>query len=104
MIYLNTISERQVVYMPIQREREGNLSLSLKSTINQSVHEIPDVTEERFIHFVQLSFGLPVDMDAGEYEYTLIDDAGIISTGLMIVETLSCPTEYNKAIQYEQYR
>lgn len=104
MIYLNTISERQVVYLPTQREREGNLSFSLKSTTNQSIHEIADVTEVAFVYFVQLSFPLPVDVVAGEYEYTLIDDAGVISTGLLMVEDLSCPTEYNKAIIYEQYR
>ena len=48
---------------------------------------------------VELQEGVP----SGEYEYTLSDEVGVLSTGLLVVGDLEIPTEYNKEIAYEQY-
>lgn len=103
MIYLKNISEPQMVFVPKGRETEGNLSFSLKNTINQSVLMNASVADLQSDLYVQFSISLPADRASGEYEYTLTDDAGIVSTGLLIVDDLSSPTEYNNAIQYKQY-
>ena len=45
----------------------------------------------------------PADTATGEYEYSLMDDAGVVSTGLLVVEDTSVVNEYNLSVQYEQY-
>ena len=102
MIYLKNISTPQELFVPRCREANGNLMLSLKNTIN--LYDIPLLvidfaTSHQYFRF---SVMLPVDLPSGEYEYSLSDDAGVISTGLLIVGESSSPKEYNKVIQYEQ--
>ena len=40
---------------------------------------------------------------SGEYEYTLSDEVGVLSTGLLIIGEKEMLTEYNNEITYEQY-
>jgi hypothetical protein len=40
---------------------------------------------------------------SGEYEYTLSDEVGVLSTGLLVIGDLELSTEYNNEIAYEQY-
>lgn len=75
---------------------------SLKSTVNQSVIDMPVVDEWTMGLYFKVAIKLPADMPSGEYEYTLSDDAGVLSTGLLILGESLSPTEYNKVIQYEQ--
>lgn len=104
MIYLKNISTPQMVFVPKGRETGGALKFSMQSTIDRSVYvdgEVIDLQSDRYVQFpVELPAGIP----SGEYEYLLSDDAGVISTGLLVVEETSSPTEYNKPIQYEQYK
>lgn len=102
MIYLKNISKQQEVFIPKGVETRGALVLRLHNTINQSVIRM-DVTDSRDsdLYYI-ISLQLPADMQSGEYEYSLLDDAGVVSTGLLIVRESSSPIEYNNVIQYEQ--
>lgn len=102
MIYLKNISTPQELFIPRCREANGDMVLSLKSTINQSVillNVIDSATSHLYFRF---SIELPADMPSGEHEYSLSDDAGELSTGLMILGESSSPIEFKKVIQYEQ--
>ena len=98
MIYLKNISTPQEVFIPKCREANGELVFSLKDVGNQPV--IDKETSDLYFGF---DMELPADIASGEHEYSLMDDAGIISTGLLMVGESSSLTEYNKEIQYEQY-
>ena len=104
MIYLKNISTPQMVFVPKGRETGSVLKFTLQSTIDRSIYvdcEVIDLQSDRYVQFlVELPAGIP----SGEYEYSLTDDAGTISTGLLVVEEDSDPMEYNKPIQYEQYK
>ena len=76
---------------------------SLKSTINLSVSVESRVVDLQSVLFIQFSIKLPADTATGEYEYSLTDDAGVVSTGLLVVEDTSVVSEYNLSVQYEQY-
>lgn len=103
MIYLNTISTRGKIYVPKNREIDGELTFVVKGTINQSVWTITELNEDVFANYILLDFALPSDIERGEYEYSLMDNSGVISTGLLMAEGVSEMREHYKAIQYEQY-
>lgn len=103
MIYLKNISSPQQVFIPRDRETEGLLKFSLKNTINLSVPVAADVVDLNSDLYVIFEIELPEQIATGEYEYELTDDAGVISSGLLVVEGLSSASEYNISVQYEQY-
>ena len=103
MIYLKNTSTPQMVFIPKSRETEGSLVFTIKSTINLSVSVESRVVDLQSVLFIQFSIELPADTATGEYEYSLTDDAGVISTGLLVVEDTSVVNEYNLSVQYEQY-
>lgn len=98
MIYLKNISTPQEVFIPKCREAVHGLSLVIKGWGKEPV--IDKNTTGLYFRFNMI---LPADIASGEHEYLLVDDAGVISTGLMIVGESTSPTEYKKTIQYEQY-
>ena len=103
MIYLKNISTPQMIFIPKSRETEGSLVFSIKSTIDLSVPveaKVVDLQSDLFIHF---PVELPADINTGEYEYELTDDAGIVSTGLLVIEGESVVYEHKLSVQYEQY-
>lgn len=102
MIYLKNKSTPQVIFIPKHRERNGALIFSIKNTINLLPVQVDVLLDFKSAIYFKISVMLPAEMTVGEYEYTLSDDAGIISTGLLVVGELSKPNEYNKVIQYEQ--
>ena len=103
MIYLKNISTPQVIFIPRCMEANGELVLSLKSTINQSVTLLNVIDAAISDLYFRVSVILPADMHSGEYEYALSDGKKELSTGLLNVGESSSPKEYNKVIQYEQY-
>lgn len=103
MIYLKNISTPQVIFIPKSRETEGSLVFSIKSTINHSVSVNASVVDLQSELFIQFPVELPADINTGEYEYSLTDEAGVISTGLLFIEDLSELQEYQISIKYEQY-
>lgn len=64
------------------------------------VAKVIDLQSELFIQF---PVELPADVNTGEYEYELTDDAGVVSTGLLVVEGQSVVYEHKLSVQYEQY-
>lgn len=103
MIYLSKTGTPQMVYIPKGRETIGSLVLSLRNTINQSVPVMVNVVDLQSDLYVQFRIDLPADIETGEYEYSLTDEAGVISTGLLFIEDLSELQEYQISIKYEQY-
>ena len=99
MIYLKST---KTVFVPKSRMAEKGVVFSLKNTVSQMVIA-QNVTELRSMElYFSFEVDLPAEMPSGEYEYTLSDDAGVLSTGLLIMGEAVSPTEYNKVIQYEQ--
>lgn len=81
----------------------GEVVLRLKNTIDLD-HKISAMTDggsSSLYHTIMVS--LLDNIAQGEYEYTLSDEVGVLSTGLLIIGDLENPTEYNKEIAYEQY-
>lgn len=103
MIYLKNISTPQVIFIPKSRETEGSLVFSIKSTIDLSVPVEAKVVDLQSELFIQFPVELPADINTGEYEYELTDDAGLVSTGLLVIEGESVVYEHNLSVQYEQY-
>ena len=103
MIYLKNISTPQVIFIPKCRETEGSLVFSIKSTINHSVSVNASVVDLQSELFILFPVELPADTNTGEYEYELTDDAGLVSTGLLVIEGESVVYEHNLSVQYEQY-
>jgi hypothetical protein len=103
MIYLSKTGTPQMVYIPKGRETIGLLVFSLRNTINQSVPVMVNVVDLQSDLYVQFRIDLPADIETGEYEYSLTDEAGVISTGLLFIEDLSELQEYQISIKYEQY-
>ena len=68
MIYLKNISTPQIVLIPKNRETEGSLVFSIKSTINLSVSVESRVVDLQSVLFIQFSIELPADTATGEYE------------------------------------
>ena len=102
MIYLKNISTSQEIFIPKGMDGNGGLVLEIKSTINQSPIALNIIDSSAMGLYFKFTIALPADAASGEYEYTLSDDAGVLSTGLLIVGESSSPIEYNKVIQYEQ--
>ena len=76
---------------------------SIKSTIDLSVPVEAKVVDLQSELFIQFPVELPADTNTGEYEYELTDDAGLVSTGLLVIEGESVVYEHNLSVQYEQY-
>ena len=103
MIYLKNISESQDVFVPKGKLAEGGLVFAIKGVISHaeiSMNVFDLGTSDLYFRFSLL---LPEGIPAGEHEYTLSDENGVLSTGLLIVGEPSSPIEYDKMIQYEQY-
>lgn len=81
----------------------GEVVLRLNNTIDLD-HKISAMTDggsSSLYHTIMVS--LLDNIAQGEYEYTLSDEVGVLSTGLLVIGDLEIPKEYNKEIAYEQY-
>jgi hypothetical protein len=104
MIYLRHTTEPQVLYIPkTKRCAMGDVVLRLTNTINLNymTSAMTDGGSSSLYHTIMVS--LSDNVAQGEYEYTLSDEVGVLSTGLLVIGDLENPTEYNKEIKYEQY-
>lgn len=93
-----------MMYIPKEgRMASGNLLFSARSTVNNTEIslEVADLDTSSLYH--KMLVELPLDIQAGEYEYTLSDNEGELSTGILIIGELENPIEYNKVIEYEQF-
>ena len=104
MIYLKHTTELQMMYVPKDgRDAIGDVSFEAFSTINQFGFSFAAAEEETSLLYHKVLVELKEGIPSGEYEYTLSDEVGVLSTGLLVIGDFEIPTEYNKEIAYEQY-
>ena len=104
MIYLNNTIKEQEVFIPKTIDREvWKVSLQIKSTISSDNFSIDGVVGNCSALYYSMMVALSEKIVSGEYEYTLSDEVGVLSTGLLVIGDLELPTEYNNEIAYEQY-
>ena len=104
MIYLRKTIFEQMMFIP-KRERStfGSLSFKAWSSVNQSGFSFIADDEDTSLLYYKVVVELPENVASGEYEYTLSDEVGVLSTGLLVIGDLEFSSEYNKEIAYEQY-
>ena len=93
-----------MVYIPkMDRTAMGDVTLQIKgtSTLSEVTMESSEGDSSSLYH--KMMIALPEDVTRGEYEYTLSDIVGVLSTGLLVVGNLDDSIEYNKVTTYEQY-
>lgn len=104
MIYLNNTIKEQAIFIPKTIDREvWKVSLQIKSTISSDNFSIDGVVGNCSALYYSMMVALSEKIMSGEYEYTLSDEVGVLSTGLLVIGDLELSTEYNKEIAYEQY-
>ena len=104
MIYLRHTTDLQMMYIPKDgRDATGDVFLKAFSTINQFGFSFYAAEENNSLLYHKVLVELKKDVPSGEYEYTLSDEMGILSTGLLVIGDLDNPMEYNKETTYEQY-
>ena len=105
MIYLQNTTESQVLFVPRNgADASGELSLKMRNTIDQDfiIDQVLDLKTSDL--YFNLAITLPEDCPDGEYEYALMDDNIVLSTGILVLQSADAQTEYEKDIVYEQYR
>ena len=105
MIYLQNTTESQVLFVPKNgAEASGELTLKARNTLNQDfiIDQVLDLRTSDL--YFNLAITLPEDCPDGEYEYALMDDNIVLSTGILGLQSADSRTEYEKDIVYEQYR
>ena len=105
MIYLQNISDSQVLFVPKSKETPaGDLVFRAKSTIDLET-EINQVVIDLGTSdlYYNLAVTLPPKLPNGEYEYTLAVGEELMSSGLLVIGENSTASQYNKEITYEQY-
>jgi hypothetical protein len=55
------------------------------------------------VGYYVIEVALKSNVPAGEYEYSLSDAQGVLSSGLLVIGDMSAPREYDNTIIYEQY-
>ena len=105
MIYLQNITESQVLFIPKSGATpQGDLVFKAKSTIDLDVEINQVVTDLQTSDlYFNLAVSLPESLPNGEFEYTLAVADIVLSSGLLVVGENFHPSEYNKDITYEQY-
>lgn len=105
MIYLQNIREPQVLFVPKNgASASGALTLKARSTIDGDfiIDHVLDLKTSDL--YYNLSIALPDGCPDGEYEYALMDDNAVLSTGMLVLGSAGSPNEYNKDVTYEQYQ
>lgn len=104
MIYINTLSSPQSVYIPKgERQPIGSLRFKAESTIDLFSFEMDviDLNLSSLYHYISISY--EDQIPSGEYKYELSDEKGVLSCGLLIIGESKSPIEYTNETEYEQY-
>lgn len=104
MIYLRKTTDPQKIFVPKDGSMESDgLVMNIRNTTDQREYT-PDLTNlnSHSLFFELIVEGLGV-CPLGEYEYTLANTHGLISSGLLMILEEVNVKEYTKAIQYTQY-
>ena len=105
MIYLENTTDAQPLFVPRSRaDVVGELVLKVRSTVGlETVVDVEAIDLNTSNLYYRLAVVLPEGVAQGEYEYSLSDDTGALSTGIIYVGELSRPTQHDTTITYEQY-
>ena len=104
MIYLKKTTDLQRLYIPKDgRDAQGCVLLKAISTVNQVEFSFYAAEENDFVHYHHLLVELAENIPSGEYEYTLSDEVGVLSTGLLVIGEIDSHVEYVIEKEYEQY-
>lgn len=103
MIYLNNTAEAQVMTIPkVGRDANGDLLFKIKSMVDLSevVKNVIDLNTSELYYMLSV---ILENVSCGEYEYTLLDNDGVLSSGILMITEESTAIAYNNTIEYEQY-
>ena len=105
MIYLENTTDAQPLFVPRSRaDVVGDLVLKVRSTVGlETVVDVEAIDLNTSNLYYRMAVVLPEGVAQGEYEYSLSDDTGALSTGIIYVGELSRPTQHDTTITYEQY-
>lgn len=105
MIYLDYTTAPQPLFVPkSRRETSGELRLTLKGTVGlETVVDAEAIDLETSALYYRIAVVLPSDIATGEYEYTLADGDGTLSSGVAVIRATVDAKQYDTSISYEQY-
>ena len=104
MVYLKHTTDLQMMYVPKDgRDAKGDVSFKAFNTINQFGFSFDAAEENSSLLYHKVLVELKEDIPSGEYEYTLSDEVGVLSTGLLVIGDIDNLMEYNNEVTYEQY-
>lgn len=104
MVYLDNRTDMQTLFIPKGlRDARPQLRLLMKSTIGLLEVAYDVILADNTMLYHKVEVALQGVLPAGEYEYILMDDAGALSTGILILGDLDRPEEYINNAEYEQY-
>ena len=104
MIYLDKTEQAQVLFIPRNKQgTNGGLVLKCKSSINQQAWESKVIDLQTSTYYYRVSFVVPAEAPQGEYQYTLSDDEGVLSKGILIIGENQKIIQYEKSAEYKQY-
>ena len=104
MIYLKHTTDLQMMYVPKDgRDAKGDIFFKAFSTINQFGFSFDAAEENSSLLYHKVLVELKEDIPSGEYEYTLSDGVGVLSTGLLVIGEIDSHVEYVIEKEYEQY-
>ena len=85
------------------RKAIGKVQFKAFSTINQSGFSFTAIDEETSLLYHKIWVRLADSVQSGEYKYSLTDEIGELSAGLLVIGDLQNPFEYINETEYEQY-
>ena len=93
-----------MMYVPKDgRNAIGDVFFKAFSTINQFGFSFDAAEENSSLLYHKVLVELKEDIPSGEYEYTLSDEVGVLSTGLLVIGEIDSHVEYVIEKEYEQY-
>ena len=93
-----------MMYVPKDgRDAKGDIFFKAFSTINQFGFSFDAAEENSSLLYHKVLVELKEDIPSGEYEYTLSDGVGVLSTGLLVIGEIDSHVEYVIEKEYEQY-
>lgn len=105
MLYLKNTTEEQLVHIPktINNRDVWEVVMRLRNTISSEDFSIAAVVCNESALYYTLQISLVEGIPSGEYEYSLSNEIGELSTGLLVVGDMESFVEYSNEITYEQY-
>lgn len=93
-----------MMYVPKDgRDAKGDIFFKAFSTINQFGFAFDAAEENSSLLYHKVLVELKENIPSGEYEYTLSDEVGVLSAGLLVIGEMDSHVEYVIEKEYEQY-